>query len=78
MGIPAEGMEHLGTVADLCAKHPDHPVCDLARRGGDGGHARSAGHHPGAAGDGGSGGVWDNPLDSGPDNGGNLDWFPFS
>ncbi|MGI9252397.1 MAG: hypothetical protein ACR2J8_01515 [Thermomicrobiales bacterium] len=71
----------MGTIWELCAKHPDHPICAIARRGDGGSHpgAAHAGHaHAAAGGD----GVWDNPLDGngngGSGNGGNIGWFPFS
>jgi hypothetical protein len=57
-----------GPIADFCSKFPQHPVCDVQGRGnnpndnGPLGGDLNRGHHPG----------------DGPDDGGNLGWYPFS
>jgi hypothetical protein len=78
------GMQRFGTVAEICARTPDHSICAIANRGGGGGGngGNHGGGHDGAAASNRSGGAdrdaWSHPLDEPDNRGGNLSWYPFS
>jgi hypothetical protein len=69
-----DGLSSWGTVADYCAKFPQHPICSFmneqsSAHGGHSGGGGGGGHHHGRNRGGGN---------DGDDDGGNLGWYPFS